>query len=44
MGRFRARQRIAAGVIPEGRSLIRDRNKLERLPFDDPGLRFAWPG
>ena len=28
-------------VIPERRSLIRDR---ERLPLCDPGSRFAWPG
>ena len=35
------RQRIAAAVIPERRSLIRDRNTLERLPLGDPGSRFA---
>jgi hypothetical protein len=23
---------------------IRDRNRLKRLPFYDPGSRFAWPG
>ena len=31
-------------VIPERRSLIRDRNELKRLPFCDPGSRFVWPG
>jgi hypothetical protein len=39
------RQRIAAAVvIPERRSLIRDRNTLERQPLCDPGSCFAWPG
>jgi hypothetical protein len=38
------RQRIAIAVIPERRSLIRDRNALKRRPFGDPGSRFAWPG
>jgi hypothetical protein len=36
------RQQIAAAVVPERRSLIRDRSK--RLSFCDPGSRFAWPG
>jgi hypothetical protein len=36
--------RIAAAVVPERRSLIRDRSKSKRLPFCDPGSRFAWPG
>jgi hypothetical protein len=40
----RVRQRIAAAVIPERRSLVRDRKKSKRLPFCDPGSRFAWPG
>ena len=40
----RTRQRIAASVIPERRSLILDRNVLKRGPFYDPGSRFAWPG
>ncbi len=31
-------------VIPERRSLIRVRNEWKRLPFYDPGSRFAWPG
>jgi hypothetical protein len=38
------RQRIAAAVIPERRSLIRDRNASKRLHLCDPGSRFAWPG
>ena len=38
------RQRIAAAVVPERRSLIRDRNGSKRLFFCDPGSRFAWPG
>jgi hypothetical protein len=37
-------QLIAASVIPERRSLIRDRNIWRRLLFCDPGSRFAWPG
>jgi hypothetical protein len=42
--RVQVSQPIAAAVIPERRSLIRDRNTLERLLFCDPGSRFAWPG
>ena len=38
------RQGIASPVIPERRSLIRDRNALKRLLFCGPGSRFAWPG
>ena len=39
-----AHQRIGALVIPEMRSLILDRNTLNRRHFCDPGSRFAWPG
>ncbi len=37
------RQWIAASVIPERRSLIRERSELKRLPFCGPGsaLRLA---
>jgi len=34
---------MATAIIPKRRSLIRDRNRLKRLRFFDPGSRFAWP-
>ena len=39
-----AGQQIAAAVIPEGRSPIRDHNTLKNLISCDPDSLFAWPG
>ena len=38
------RHRIAATVIPEGRSPIRNLNALKRIFFCDTGSQLAWPG
>jgi hypothetical protein len=39
--RIKCRQRF---VVPERRSLIRDRNELKCLALYAPGSRLAWPG